>query len=184
MALSKILTNSIASGAIPDSTSAGTVSPWGGTSTPTGWLLCDGAAVSRSTYSALFTAIGTTYGTGDGSSTFNVPDLRGRTVCGTDNMGGSAANRLTSGSTIDGATLGTSGGAQTHTTSATEMPAHRHAGTFMDGSVNDYLGGSSASYGFAWSPNNSAQHYWTSTGGGTAHANVQPSIVLNYIIKT
>ncbi len=184
MPISKILSGSIASGAVPDSTASGTISPWGGASTPTGWLLCDGAAVSRSTYSDLFTAIGTAYGVGDGSSTFNVPDLRGRTVCGKDDMGGSAANRLTAGSTIDGSTLGAAGGGQTHTTSANEMPAHRHAGTFMDGGVNDYLGGSTASYGFAWTPNNTAQHYWTQTGGGAAHANVQPSIVLNYVIKT
>ena len=171
-------------GNAPNPIDAGTVVPWAKSSAPTGWLECDGSAVSRSTYAALFTAIGTTYGAGDGSSTFNLPDLRGGTICGKDNMGGSAANRLTSGSTIDGATLGTAGGAQTHTTSATEMPAHRHAGTYLDGNVSDYLGGSTASYGFAWSPNNTAQHYWTSTGGGTAHANVQPSIVLNYIIKT
>jgi microcystin-dependent protein len=183
MALSKILTNSIASGAIPDSTSAGTVSPWGGTSTPTGWLLCDGTAVSRSTYSALFTAIGTTYGTGDGSSTFNIPDLRGRTVCGKDNMGGSAANRLTSGSTIDGSTLGTAGGGQTHTLSQAQLPSHRHGSQQRDGSTNDYVGGSGANYGLE-TTSNVNNILSTAIGSGTAHANVQPSIVLNYIIKT
>jgi microcystin-dependent protein len=61
---------------------SGLVMPFAGTTTPDGWLACDGSAVSRTTYSLLFTAIGTTYGDGDGSSTFNVPDLRGRLPVG------------------------------------------------------------------------------------------------------
>ena len=94
---------------------AGLVFPYAGTSAPSGYLLCDGSAVSRSTYSALFTAVATTYGTGDGSSTFNVPDLRGRVVAGKDDMGGSAASRITSSQSnsddpITGATLGDTGG--------------------------------------------------------------------------
>ena len=60
----------------------GTVAMYGGASAPTGWLLCDGSAVSRSVYSLLFTAIGTTYGAGDGTTTFNLPDLRGRVAVG------------------------------------------------------------------------------------------------------
>ena len=68
---------------------AGVVSPYAGTSAPSGYLLCYGQEVSRSTYSALFSAISTTYGSGDGSSTFNLPDLRGRAVAGQDDMGGS-----------------------------------------------------------------------------------------------
>jgi len=176
MALSKILTNSIAAGAIPD---AGTVSPWGGASTPTGWLLCDGAAVSRSTYSVLFTAIGTTYGTGDGSSTFNVPDLRGRTIAGKDNMGGSAANRLTSGSTIDGSTLGTAGGGQTHTLSTSELAAHNHQTTATS---DEHTGGNDRNVLGGW--NFAGNDVNPNAGSGSAHANVQPTIVLNYIIKT
>jgi microcystin-dependent protein len=61
---------------------AGVVSPYAGSSAPTGWLLCDGAAISRSTYATLFTAISTTFGAGDGSTTFNVPDMRGRMAQG------------------------------------------------------------------------------------------------------
>jgi microcystin-dependent protein len=184
MPISQIVASSIASGAIPDSTASGTVVPWGGTSAPTGWLDCDGSAVSRSTYADLFTAIGTTYGVGDGSSTFNIPDIRGRTVCGKDNMGGTAANRLTSGTTIDGATLGTAGGSQTHTLSAAEMPAHRHGLAVHDTSgQNDYLAGSNSNYGFQVT-SNSTYASTTSVGSGSAHVNVQPSIVLNYIIKT
>lgn len=85
----------------------GAVVPYAGSTAPTGWLLCYGQAVSRSTYATLFGIISTTYGTGDGSTTFNVPDLRGRVVAGLDNMGGSDAGRL------DWAnTLGTAGGVQ------------------------------------------------------------------------
>lgn len=80
-----------------------------------GWFLCDGTAYNRTTYAALFAAIGTAYGTGNGSTTFNIPDLRGRFIAGADAMGGIAANRLGSGLTggITGAaTRGASGGTQ------------------------------------------------------------------------
>src|SRR5690606_12877743 len=73
----------------------GTVADFAGTSAPAGWLLCYGQAVSRTTYAALFAVLGTTYGAGNGSSTFNLPDCRGRVVAGKDNMGGASANRLT-----------------------------------------------------------------------------------------
>ena len=68
-------------------TPSGTISAYGGTSAPTGWLLCDGSAVSRTTYARLFTALGTTWGVGDGSTTFNVPDLRGAFLRGTGSHG-------------------------------------------------------------------------------------------------
>lgn len=67
---------------------AGMVSFFGNSTTPAGWLKCDGSAVSRTAYSDLFAAIGTTYGTGDGSTTFNVPDLRGEFIRGWDNSRG------------------------------------------------------------------------------------------------
>ena len=67
----------------------GSVIPFGGSSAPSGFLLCYGQAVSRTTYATLFGVISTTYGTGDGSSTFNLPDLRGRVVAGQDVMAGS-----------------------------------------------------------------------------------------------
>lgn len=95
---------------------AGCVMPFAGATPPDGWLLCYGQAVSRTSYSDLFAAIGTTYGAGDGSTTFNLPDLRGRVAAGKDDMGGSAAGRLTS--AVSGATLGASGGEQSHTLSA------------------------------------------------------------------
>lgn len=73
---------------------SGTVLPYGGSSAPSGYLLCYGQAVSRTTYSDLFAAIGTSFGTGDGSTTFNLPDLRGRVPIGKANMGGTSASRI------------------------------------------------------------------------------------------
>ena len=64
------------------SSPAGSITQFGGSSTPSGWLLCNGSAVSRSTYSNLFTVIGTTYGVGDGSTTFNLPNLKGKVPVG------------------------------------------------------------------------------------------------------
>ena len=91
----------------------GLVLPFAGSTAPKGWLLCYGQAVKRSDYPHLFSVIGTNFGTGDGSTTFNVPDLRGCVPAGKDNMGGTPANRLTtSGSGIDGPTLGAAGGSQ------------------------------------------------------------------------
>lgn len=158
---------------------SGVVLPFAGSAAPTGWLLCFGQTVSRTTYASLFAALGTSYGAGDGSTTFALPDLRGRIPGGKDNMGGSAASRLTTaGSGVDGATLGASGGAQTHTLTESQMPAHSH----------NYVGGSNAAgSGTAGAAGQSANAYYMSTnaaGSGTAHNNTQPTIVLNYIIKT
>jgi microcystin-dependent protein len=105
----------------------GVVVPFAGSTSPAGWLLCFGQTVSRTTYAGLFATIGTTWGSGDGSTTFGLPDLRGRAVAGKDNMGGTAANRLTAaGSGITGTTLGTSGGTETHTLITSQMPSHTH----------------------------------------------------------
>lgn len=71
----------------------GAVLPYAGHAAPTGWALCDGAAVSRTTYAKLFIVLATTYGAGNGSSTFNLPDLRGRVVAGDDDMGGVDSGR-------------------------------------------------------------------------------------------
>ena len=87
----------------------GEVVPYAGTATPRGALLCSEQAISRTDFVGLFTALGTTYGIGDGSTTFNLPDLTGRVVAGKE----ATATRLTSGlSGVDGGTLGASGGDQ------------------------------------------------------------------------
>jgi microcystin-dependent protein len=110
----------------PLSIPTGAYFPYGGASAPTGYLLCDGTAYSRSTYSALFAVIGTSYGTGDGATTFNVPDLRGRTPFGRDNMGGSDAARIPS--SITGRTsMGGTGGAGQVTLAETNLPSHSHS---------------------------------------------------------
>ena len=97
---------------------------------PAGWLLEYGQAVSRTTYSLLFGVISTTYGVGNGTTTFNVPDKRGRISVGKDNMGGTPANRVTAGgSGITGTTLAAVGGdqlLQAHTHTITD-PGHDHA---------------------------------------------------------
>lgn len=89
---------------------AGIVLPFAGSTAPQGYLLCDGSAVSRDTYSALFDAIGTVYGAGDGSTTFNVPDLSGRVVLGVSQSHA----------------LGTTGGEASHTLTEQELPSHIH----------------------------------------------------------
>lgn len=109
---------------------SGTVVSFAGSAAPSGWLLCDGSAVSRTSFSDLFSTIGTLYGAGNGSTTFNLPDLRGRTVFGLDNMGGTAANRLTTTSGISSNnTLGASGGSQSITLATTNLPSHNHTFT-------------------------------------------------------
>ena len=107
----------------------GAVIPYAGSAAPTGWLLCDGGSsgISRTTYAALFAVIGTTYGSGDGSTTFNVPDLRGRVPAGKDNMGGIAANLLSASvSGVAGATLGAKGGSQSLTSHNHFQDSHNH----------------------------------------------------------
>ena len=88
----------------------GSILGYAGASLPTGWVFCDGAAINRTDYAALFAAISTSFGVGDGSTTFNVPDLRGRVPVGKDDMGAGASSRVTSGSDgLDGATFGAVG---------------------------------------------------------------------------
>lgn len=183
----------------------GEVTAFAGSSAPSGWLLCYGQAVSRTTYAALFAVIGTTYGTGDGSTTFNIPDLRGRTVAGIDNMGGSDSGRL-SGSDITAqrSTLGGTGGTGTHTLTQAELPTSigstpstSVAGGTFTYDVTAHSNGSAGGFS-AVGPGQIAQSGLSATvqttnitvtsmsvtnsSGGTAHNNVQPTILLNQII--
>ena len=145
----------------------GTVTAFAGSAAPTGYVLCDGSAVNRTTQAALFAVIGTTYGVGDGSTTFNLPDLRGRVVAG---MGGS----LLSGTDA----VADTGGASTHTLTENEMPSHSHG---IGGYALDMNLGTSS---FRLSPLATSIGDTKETGGDQAHNNVQPTIILNYIIKT
>lgn len=146
----------------------GTVSAFAGNTAPTGYVLCDGSEYSETTEAALFAVIGSTYNTGgETANHFRVPDLRGRVVAG---MGGS----LLSGTDA----LADTGGASTHTLTENEMPSHSHG---IGGIANDMNIGTSS---FRLSPAATSIGDTKETGGDQAHNNVQPTIILNYIIKT
>ena len=181
----------------PAAIPSGAVMPFAGSAAPSGWLLCFGQAVSRTTYAALFAAIGTSFGAGDGSTTFNIPDLRGRAAFGLDNMGGTAASRITSaGSGIAGTTIGATGGdehmqAHGHSASVSD-PGHSHTITteaFEDGIDPLYQGWQNGNDGpsTATLPSNVATTGISvsvgTTGAGTS-ANMPPALILNQIIKT
>jgi len=170
--------------------SSGMLVPYAGSSAPSGWLLCYGQAVSRSIYSALFSAIGTTYGAGDGSTTFNLPDLRGRVIAGQDDMGGTSADRLTNQTDgIDGDTLGAIGGAETHILTESQLAQHSHSisGTYRrdeGSSPGGYFPRGSARGTSGVDIDGFLDITADNVGSDEAHNNVQPTIILNYIIKT
>lgn len=197
-------------------TPTGTVESFAGSSAPTGWLLCHGQslnATSNPQYADLWGVLGTTYG-GSGITAFNLPDLRGRSVAGKDDMGGSAANRITNAASgITGTSLGANGGAQTHTMSSTEMPSHTHTqnahthrvytSNRIDTNAIGFYYNSADGWGFGSPGGSGGSAYYVTrdrqdagaqlienstptnqnTGGGGAHQNMPPTIILNYIIK-
>lgn len=170
-------------GSVTQSVSSGTLT----TTAPSGWALCDGSAISRTTYSALFTAIGTTYGAGNGSTTFNIPDLRSRSPIGSGQ-----------GSGLTSRTLGTNYGAESVTLTANQIPTltsekqsanHTHSYSLV-GSV-----GSPAAYGIVdnnttakpntiTTGNQSADHTHTITNSSQQPTSIlHPTLAVNYIIK-
>ena len=189
----------------------GTVSGFAGSAAPSGWQLCYGQAISRTQYAGLFAVVSTTYGSGDGSTTFNVPDLRGRVVAGLDNMGGTDATRLSTSNT-----LGTTTGTETITLTSAEIPshthtqdAHSHSGAATEPATTSFMrvvaavgtnleanhmaGRGSAGYA-DYSNATMPQHSHNlsidnttatnqNTGGGGSHNNMQPTMTINYIIK-
>jgi microcystin-dependent protein len=225
----------------------GLVLPFGGNTSPNGWLLCHGQAVSRNDFAGLFEVVGTTFGIGDGSTTFNVPDLRGRVAAGKDNMGGTAANRLnvsTTGNTtnasatvsgipstaslaigmkvvgagipagatiltiasatsvtisanatatasgvalrfgvVDGATVGDAAGTQGHALTTAQIPSHNHD-TYNNANGGIMNNGGTTYVGTSGNFTTIAGTATLASGGGQAHTNVQPTMVLNYLIKT
>lgn len=145
----------------------GAVIMFGGATAPIGWLLCNGSAVSRTTYSALYNVIGTTYGVGDGSTTFNVPDFRGRVILGAG-TGSGLTSRL----------RGATGGAETHQLSTAELAAHTHTQKVQAGS-----GGGNVPAGGSYQIDNWANTNTGSAGSDSAHNNMQPWGCANAIIR-
>ncbi len=169
---------------------AGVINAYAGTSAPSGWLLCNGASLLRTDYAGLFAAIGTTYGTADGTH-FTLPDCTGRILAGKE----SSATRLTSAvSGVDGGTLGATGGSQSHTLTTAQLATHNHAVTdpghthtvvaAANAFLNPGAGGSAAQSSATNTGSNTTGITLADAGSGAAHNNVQPTIVLNYIIKT
>lgn len=151
---------------------AGAITMFGGYTAPNGYLLCQGQAVSRTTYARLFTAISTNYGTGDGTTTFNLPDLRSRVPVGYN------------ASEVEFNSLSKKGGAKTHTLTVAELPSHNHA-TGTNGGHSVYggnaTGGPASGAGYG-TPVTSL--VTSDTGSNIAHNNLQPYATVNFIIKT
>lgn len=152
----------------------GTVVSYGAAAAPTGWLLCDGTAISRATYSTLFGVIGTTYGNGDGSTTFNLPDLRGRVVAGYAAAGGNA----------DVATLGNNDGVA----AANRRPKHRHTPHSHVLTFAQEVNGFQITTGDTPMTPQRGNSSTNTADGGSGNANdsldAPAWLVLNHIIKT
>lgn len=154
----------------------GSIQMYAGDTPPPGWLWCDGSAVGRGDYPELFAVIGVTFGAGDGSSTFNLPDCAGRVPVGTG-----------WGTSLTPRNLGDQWGAETHVLSTTEMPAHAHQ-VLGNGLGTLYWGSGSGSFAtMAQTTIGSLVSrilYTASAGGGQAHNNMQPSLAMGFIVWT
>ena len=165
--------------AIPAGTPSGVVSAYAGDTAPSGWLLCNGSAVSRATYGALFAAIGTTFGAGNGTTTFNLPDLRGEFVRGLDGGRGVDLSR----------TLGSY--------QSDQVEAHKHVSAWGEAYADGANGvfGKTTSRGKRGSNATDTDNYWYHTNDGTDYdGSVNPvgvvgtetrprNVAMNYIIK-
>jgi len=161
----------------------GTIIQFAGQSAPGGWVFCDGTSYNKVLYANLFGAIGNLYGGLAGDLSFNVPDFRGRVGVGAgDGPGPSLSNRI----------LSQTGGEETHTLTVPEMPSHTHTHNAPGGDYNNGLvtldgtgtPGSIDNGGHELKVANSPiALVINSTGGGGAHNNMQPFIVVNYLIK-
>lgn len=167
----------------PPPAMTGEVKMWPSSTIPDGWKLCDGSALDRITYATLFNILGTQYGAGDGSTSFNIPDLRGRIPTGVDS------------SQTEFNAMGKKGGAKTHTLTSAEMPAHTHTQDphthtlSGNGGLTDSTGSvlysiaNGTYYGFRTNQPTTTTATNQNTGGNGAHNNLQPYLTVNYIIK-
>lgn len=164
---------------VMDSFPVGGMVGFGGSIAPQGWLICDGQAISRTKYKKLFDVIGTAYGEGDGSTTFNLPNSKGRVLVGLDT------------SQEEFNAIGKTGGEKAHQLTSDELPritgkfapvVPGNYGNFVDGIVT--LG---QKVGTAWQPQANANAdvygYNISFGNNQPHNNMPPYFVANYIIK-
>lgn len=184
---------------------AGGLDYWGAAAPNSSFAFPSGQAISRTTYATLFALVGTTYGAGDGSTTFNLPDKRGRVSAGVDNMGGSAASRLTAASNMGAGFLNQTGGTETQTLTLGQLPtgitsvnaaqaisvasnsaiypANQVTGSVpATGGAQALPEGGSTGNSIPSSGNNSISVTSNNTSG-SAHPIVQPTIVCNYIIR-
>jgi len=161
-----------------------TIVPWSSSSVPSGFLECNGQAVSRSTYAALFAIVSTTYGTGDGSRTFNVPDLQDNVVIG---KSGTKALASTGGANATANAGNIAGSTANHTLTLGELPSHSHPSISPSGSFSGSAGGSfgtgGGSSGSAGGGGSHA-HNLSATFSGDSTSVVQPYLTVMYIIKT
>lgn len=182
---------------------AGDIKIWASNTLPSGWLWCDGSAVSRETFPALFTMLGTAFGAGNGTTTFNLPDFRGRVPAGRDNMGVGDAGRLTFFGAVARTLAGVLGSAA-HVLSLGQMPSHNHPGSQTDTQGNHShalnlpaSGLLGAGLGFVQGVQQFTRDVYTNVAGAhahnvtvatagsnEAHTNAQPTIIVNYIIRS
>lgn len=150
----------------------GSMIMFAGNSAPIGWLLCQGQEVSQSTYADLYAVINTTFNTGgEAVGNFRLPDFRRKVPMG-------AGGSVPAGAPVANNTVGSTGGTETVTLTISQMPSHNH------GVASTIAGGGGLVYVQPGNTSNNIANYSSDyTGGGTAHSNTQPSLVVNYIIK-
>lgn len=155
-----------------DTLPIGSIIPYGSDISPIGWLFCEGQEISRNDYTELFSIIGTKYGEGDGNTTFNIPNLKGRIPVGKNDED------------IDFDTIGEIGGEKTHQLTVEEIPSHTHSYKTTNGEPGPYGATSSAATTKVGDLNTTETDQTNAyTGGGQAHNNIQPYQVTTYIIK-
>ena len=155
----------------------GSMQAFAGSSAPTGWLLCNGTTASRTTYSNLFSVIGTTYGVGDGSTTFGLPDMRGRVPMGAgtgNQQGGTGSGVITGGTALAARTAGQFGG---------DERLHSHSHDIQRSNIAASATGSDASVVYRSLANTGSVYTQTQPAGLGGSDNLPPFVVLNYIIK-